>query len=112
MQIKWVKWLGLYTSRTRAERPPEKLFHSALPHLALAGFASQLSTRGMSSSSTDHDTAIFWLFKVCSFKTVAFIKKKKNFVRSFAGCADLNLAGLAFCVTSSMMQVVMILSSQ
>ncbi len=43
--------------------------------------------RNICTSSTDNETAIFWLFK-----KGALIQN--SCVRSFAGCADLNLAGL------------------
>ncbi len=47
-----LEWAGLFMCRfsCAASTPvtPEKLFHSASPHQALAGSAPRLSTRGMS----------------------------------------------------------------
>ncbi len=70
---------------------PEKLFHSAWPHQALAGSAPQLSTRGTSvlpqQTTEPFQRAIFLVVKKGTLI-------QNSFVRSFTGCADLNLAGL------------------
>ncbi len=64
---------------------PEKRFHSASLHLGvLAGSAPRLSTRGMSALPQQ---TFFWLLK-----KGALIQN--SCVRSFAGCVNLNLAGL------------------
>ncbi len=73
-------WEGLFTCRYSCAAStavtPEKLFHSSSLHQALAGSAPRLSTRGTS---------------VLPQQTTKF---KNSCVRSFARCADLNLAGL------------------
>ncbi len=47
--------------------------------------SSAINERNVCTSSTDNETDIFWC--VCS---------NKSCVRSFAGCADLNLAGICW----------------
>ncbi len=61
------------------------LFHSASPHQALAGSAPRLSTRGTSPQQTTKNI---------------FLVETKRCVRSFTGCADLNLAGICWVYVS------------
>ncbi len=65
------------------------------PHQALAGSAPRLSTRGMSilpQQTTKQN--FFWLIQKGAFVQT----KVTSAVRSFAGCAGLNLAGI--CLVS------------
>ncbi len=55
--------------------------------------SSAIIERNICTSSTDNETAIFWMFK----KKCVLVQN--SCVWSFAGCADLNLAGL-LCLMS------------
>ncbi len=87
-----LEWAGLFSCRYSGAAStavtPEKRFISASLHQSLAGSAPRLSLRGLSvlPQQTTKQT-FFWLFK-----KGALIQN--NCVRSFAGGADLNLAGL------------------
>ncbi len=89
-----LEWTGLFTCRYSCAAStavtPEKLFHSASLHHALAGSAPRLSTRGTSVLPQQTTKQPFLVVK-----KGALIQN--SCVRSFAGCADLNLAGL--CVS-------------
>ncbi len=73
-----------YSYATSTAVIPEKRFHSTSLHHALAGSVPRLSTRGTSVLS---QTDIYLVVK-----KGALIQN--SCIRSFAGCADLNLAGL------------------
>ncbi len=92
-----LEWVGLFTYRyscaTSTALTPEKLFHSTSLHQALSGSTPRLSTRGMSVlPQQTTKQPFFWLLK-----KGALIQN--SCIQSFAGCADLNLAGL-FCLVS------------
>ncbi len=73
-----LEWTGLFTCRYSCAAStavtPEKLFHSASLHQALAGSAPRLSMRGtyVFPQQTTKQPFFGCQKKVCSFKTVAF----------------------------------------
>ncbi len=90
-----LEWAGLctyhYSCAASTAVTPEKLFHSVSLHQALAGSAPQLSMRGTSVLAQQ------------TMKLFGLLKKgaliQNSCIRSFTGCADLNLAGL-LCLVS------------
>ncbi len=80
-----LEWAGLFTCRYSCAAStavtPEKRFHSAMLHQALAGSAPRLSTRGQS------------VLPQITKERCAHSKQLRS-SRSFADCADLNPAGL------------------
>ncbi len=86
---------------------PEKLFHSASLHQALAGSAPLLSTREMSVlPSTDNEKAIFWLLK----KRCAHSKQLRSILRWLCWFKSSRFA--VSRVASLMTQAVTIFSGQ
>ncbi len=105
-------WAGLYTWAANSWATSWKTFSFRVaPSRSRWIRSSAINKRNVCTSSSDHETDIFWLKKWCA-RSKQFRSFKKSCVRSFAGCADLNLVGLVSRVASSMTQVVTILSGQ
>ncbi len=83
-----------------------RLFPSASRHQALAGSAPRLSTRGTSVPPQQTTNCYFVV------DTKRCVCLNKSCVRSFAGCADLNLAGLWVSCRKFSDAVMLILSGQ
>ncbi len=68
-----LEWAGLFTCRhscaTSTAVTPEKLFHSASPHQALAGSAPRLSMRGTSALTQQTMKQPFFFVKTVQNKT-------------------------------------------
>ncbi len=94
-------------SRPRAERPPELLFSFFVaPSSSHWIRSSAINERNVCTFSTDHETDHFLIvLKRCARSKPLRSFKKISCVRSFAVCADLNLAGLVSRIASSMTQV-------